>query len=83
MAIKNFTNLQKKISDICNKKQFLSQNTPVSISAACIYVASTILKLPITRANVSSITKTSEVTISKCYKELQPHMELFKALSKN
>lgn len=78
-----FYELTKKISDICNKRQFLSQNTPVSISAACIYVSSTILRLPITRANVSSVTKTSEVTISKCYKELQPHMELFKAISKN
>lgn len=78
-----FYELTKKISDICNKSQFLSQNTPVSISAACIYVASTILKLPITRSNVSSITKTSEVTISKCYKELQPHMELFKLINEN
>ena len=75
-----FYELTKKISQFCNKKQLLSQNTPVSVSAACIYVASVILELPITRTNVSSITKTSEVTISKCYKELLPHIDTFKKI---
>ena len=63
----------KRISSDCNEKQLLLQNTPVSISAACIYYAILELKLPITRKSVSDVTKISEVTISKCLKELVSH----------
>jgi transcription initiation factor TFIIIB Brf1 subunit/transcription initiation factor TFIIB len=72
-----FFQLSKKISDECNKKQILKQNTPVSVAAASIFTAVNILKLPISRGDVSKIANTSEVTISKCVKELQPYKKDF------
>ena len=72
-----FFQLSKNISDECNKKQLLKQNTPVSVAAASIFTAVNILKLPISRGDVSKIANTSEVTISKCVKELQPYNKDF------
>jgi len=72
-----FFQLSKKISDECNNKQLLKQNTPVSVAAASIFTAVNILKLPISRGDVSKIANTSEVTISKCVKELQAYNKEF------
>lgn len=72
---KELFNLTKQLSDTCHTHQLLTQNTPVSIAAACMFAAVQMLGLNFTRAQVSEITKTSEVTIAKCVKELQTQFE--------
>ena len=68
------TELLKKSKDICQlcrDNAILSQNTPVSIAAASIYMATTILDMEseIPRADIAKVANTSQVTIGKCYKK--------------
>lgn len=71
-----FLKTAKKITEICKKHDLLSQNTPVSIAAAAVFMAIQLLKINISRSKVSSITNTSEVTIAKCIKELSKNLDL-------
>ena len=50
--------------DICD------DNTPPSIAAGAIFLVASLLKMRITKVQVHTATKISEVTISKCYKKL-------------
>ena len=58
---------------VCNKAEehyFVSENTPPSIAAGSIYLICNLLNFNISKYEISSICKISEVTISKCYKIL-------------
>tara|TARA_Y100000389_G_C17452212_1_gene515642 strand:- start:364 stop:1362 length:999 start_codon:yes stop_codon:yes gene_type:complete len=70
--------VSQKVSVYCKANSILSQNTPVSIAAASIYMATTILKMEskVSRAQIAKIAKTSQVTIGKCQKELIKYPEI-------
>ena len=69
----------REVSTLSEKHSILSQNTPVSIAAASIYMATTLLDMEteIPKCDIAKIIKTSQVTIGKCYKELLKHPEIF------
>ena len=63
-------NLCMYITKKVNENSLVSQNTPPSIAAGCIYMVSHICKIGITKKEISQACGISEVTISKCYKKL-------------
>ena len=65
------------ICEITIKNNIISENTPPSIAAGCIYYYVKNKKLDITKKEISSICKISEVTINKCCKVLEEKNELF------
>ena len=65
----------KDISHLSQKYNLVNENTPPSMAAGCIYLYIKINNLDIHKKQVSGICKISEVTINKCYKKLEPHIE--------
>jgi transcription initiation factor TFIIB len=65
----------KTITDICEKcmeENIISENTPPSIAAGCIYYFIKKEELTsITKKDISKICKISEVTINKCTKKIE------------
>ena len=62
----------------CNKAEefsLVSENTPPSIAAGTIFLVCSLLSLSISKTQISEICKISEVTISKCYKNLYLYHE--------
>ena len=57
------------------KKNLIPENTPHSISAGIVYFVCQVCNLNISKKQVNSISKISEVTINKCYKKLESHKE--------
>ena len=58
---------------IANKgAEILTENTPQSIAAGCIYLVCNLCKLKVTKKEVHLSCSVSEVTINKCYKNLLP-----------
>ncbi len=55
----------------------ISENTPPSIAAGCIYYICKLKSLTITKKTISDICKISEVTINKCCKKLESNKDLF------
>ena len=74
----------REISSLCKSHSILNQNTPVSIAAAAIYMATTLIDMEeeIPRSEIAKIAKTSQVTIGKCYKELIKHAEIFEPIKR-
>jgi transcription initiation factor TFIIB len=72
-----FIDIITHICDVAIQKNIISENTPPSIAAGCIYYASKINPLNITRKEIASICKISEVTINKCCKKLEAERNLF------
>ena len=70
-------NIIINICNLCLKNNIISQNTPQSISAGCIYYYIKKNKLDISKKKLSEICKISEVTINKCYKKIDEHDDLF------
>lgn len=70
----------KKITEICKKcmnKNIISENTPPSIAAGCIYYyIKKIDNITITKKDISNICKISEVTINKCTKKIELNEKL-------
>ena len=52
------------------RQDIFDDNTPPSIAAGAIFLVASLLKMRITKVQVHTATKISEVTISKCYKKL-------------
>ena len=69
--------LVKKICEKCLKNNIISQNTPQSIAAGCIYYFIKKKELDISKKELSDVCKISEVTINKCYKKIEESDELF------
>ena len=70
----------KTITKICTKsinENIISENTPPSIAAGCIFYYIKKKDMKITRKDISDICIISEVTINKCCKRLETHDELF------
>tara|TARA_Y100000389_G_scaffold204235_2_gene255746 strand:- start:1934 stop:2938 length:1005 start_codon:yes stop_codon:yes gene_type:complete len=72
--------ISRKISNICKSNDLLSQNTPISVAASSIYIATIHLGLKdkISRLDIANAAKTSQVTISKCFKELMKTKDIWK-----
>ena len=73
----SYLNIADDIYEICKfvcksaeKYYLVSENTPPSIAAGSIYLVCNILKINISKKDISKSCKISEVTISKCYKRL-------------
>ena len=73
----SYLNIGDDIYEICKfvceaaeKYYLVSENTPPSIAAGSIYLVCNILKINISKKDISNSCKISEVTISKCYKRL-------------
>ena len=56
-----------------DEHEIVTDNTPPSIAAGAIFMASVILDSQITKKDISKACKISEVTISKCYKKLDEY----------
>ena len=70
----------EKILKICKltvKYNIISENTPPSIAAGCIYYFTKKNKNNISKKDISDICKISEVTINKCCKIIEEKNELF------
>jgi len=66
------------ISRRCVEGNLISENTPPSVAAGCIYYYVKKMNIEnITRKDISSICKISEVTINKCTKKIESNQELF------
>lgn len=72
--------LEEDVFHICEyvaymttKLDIVDENTPPSIAAGSIFLVVSLCNLPVSKKAVSKACKTSEVTISKCYKKLHVH----------
>jgi transcription initiation factor TFIIB len=59
------------VSFLCQDLHLISDNTPPSMASGCIYLYVKILKLEISKKEISDVCKISEVTINKCAKKLE------------
>ncbi len=70
----NFNNEEKELCKYISKKavelNIVNDNTPASIAAGTIFMISIVQKLNITKSDIASACKISEVTISKCFKKM-------------
>ena len=71
-------NMNNELTKLCQfialkieKDQLIPENTPQSVAAGIIYFVSRNCNLNISKKNVNIASKTSEVTINKCYKKLE------------
>ena len=60
-----------KISELCQELHLISDNTPPSMAAGCIYLYVKKKGINITKADISDVCKISEVTVNKCYKKIE------------
>ena len=66
------------ICEKCMKENIISENTPPSIAAGCIFYHIKKNSIEnITKKNISDICKISEVTINKCTKKIELNDHLF------
>ncbi len=59
-----------RVSEICQELHLISDNTPPSMAAGCIYMYAKYTETPITKKDISEVCKISEVTVNKCYKKI-------------
>lgn len=57
------------------KNQLIPENTPHSIAAGIVYFIAQTCALNISKRDVNRVSEISEVTINKCFKKLDAHME--------
>jgi transcription initiation factor TFIIB len=72
-----FVNIITRVCDTAIENNIISENTPPSIAAGCIYYASKTNPLNISRKEISQTCKISEVTINKCCKKIEGQRNLF------
>jgi transcription initiation factor TFIIB len=65
----------KDISRLSQLYNLTNENTPPSMAAGCIYLYIKQVNLTIHKKQISDICKISEVTINKCYKKLEQHVD--------
>ena len=74
------------INDICNiciKNNIITENTPPSIAAGCIFYYIKNVGIGVSKKDISDICIISEVTINKCCKKLESNDKLFSKILKN
>ena len=67
--------LSKIISLKSCEHKLTYQNTPQSISVACIYLSCKHLNIPCNKKKLSEVCNISEVTINKCFKKLNDNLD--------
>jgi len=74
----SFLSINPELTKLCyfisikiQKMNIMPENTPPSIAAGVVYFVSQICKLNISKERINEISKTSQVTINKCYKKLE------------
>ena len=75
-------NLIIKICEKAIKDNIISENTPPSIAAGCIFYFIKLNEINITKKDISDICKISEVTINKCTKKLETNNNSFSKILK-
>ena len=65
----------KHISSLSQLYDLINDNTPPSMAAGCIYLYVKYTELDIHKKQIADICKISEVTINKCYKKLEEHID--------
>ena len=68
------------VMEICRisiEKNIISENTPPSIAAGCIFYFTKKNIIKLTKKKISEVCRTSEVTINKCCKKLEENDRLF------
>ena len=65
------------ISFFFNDLNIISENTPPSIAAGCIFYFIKEGNINISKKDISEVCKISEVTINKCTKKLENNKHLF------
>ena len=63
----------KKLDEL----EIVSENSPTSVAAGAIYYYCLENKIDFSKKNIADVCEVSEVTITKCYKRLQKHKDLF------
>ena len=58
------------------ENNIISENTPPSIAAGCIYLYIIKNKLNISKKKISEVCNISEVTINKCYLKINNHKDI-------
>lgn len=71
------SNIINRICEIALKNNIISENTPPSIAAGCIFYYIKKHNMNISKKNISNICIISEVTINKCSKKLEKNDILF------
>ena len=66
----------KNIAINCEKHNLEGKNTPPSIASGCIYLYCDIKSMKITKKHISDVCLISEVTINKCFRNLQEKQHL-------
>ena len=65
------TNLCEFVAYKIEKQKLIQENTPQSIAGGIIYFVSFTCNLNISKKEINTISKISEVTINKCFKKLE------------
>jgi transcription initiation factor TFIIB len=72
-------NMTNEMKDVCriivkraNELGLVSENTPPAVAAGTLYMCSVSLNWGFSKKEVSDACEISQVTISKCFKKLQP-----------
>ena len=73
-----YIDIIKKIIEIVEKLDIVSENAPTSIVAGCIFLCSNIYDLNITKKDISDNCNVSQVTINKCYSKMNINIEKIK-----
>lgn len=72
-----------KLCDIIIKNNIISENTPPSIASGCIFYFTKREKMDISKKDISTVCKISEVTINKCSKLIEDKSDLFDEIFDN
>ena len=65
-----------RLSSVSQDLGLISDNTPASMAAGCIYLFSKYSQKSITKKEISDVCKISEVTINKCMKKLESNTDM-------
>jgi transcription initiation factor TFIIB len=75
-------NMNRELTQLClfvasriDKTQLIPENTPHSIAAGIVYFVAQTCALNISKRDVNRVSEISEVTINKCFKKLDAHLE--------
>jgi len=70
-----FTKLCSFVSIVIEQKKLVIANTSNATCAGIIYLVSCVFNLNISKKEIKRVTQISEVTITKCYNELNAHLD--------
>ena len=65
----------KDISIMAQLHNLVNENTPPSMAAGCIYLYVKSSDIDVHKKDISKVCKISEVTINKCFKKLEHHID--------